>query len=563
MAFVDFPKDAPIRVLELGCGTGTLANRIISSFPNAFVYAIDFSPAMLEVAKEKIGSTERVKFLEKSIFDVAVDDFPFFDLIVSTFVLHNYDETLLYQSVFGKANKMLAVGGKLIYGDLISSPDESVREAEKELQIFAMRECGLPDKEIMKWLSLLDEEDFPLPVPIVKDLLSTAGFDSISVEQIGLAAVFVAAPPVDILQVKAELLIHGVRIYSSFIGQIYDTQNPGGSPKTGNNGIFVTLDDKYDVLISFRHSNNQVSPYSLVSQNGVLQLKKNEVELALKIAEKKVPEWYYTKIQDIAFSDCFLYEGDKYLHIAYKCCDIKDEQRCSFCSVSRRENDSRDKSAEEICAVLEPMLQSGSVPDSFHFCIGGGTYLPLTDNVKFVKKIIDCIKKNRDGKNPIWVEMIPPSTNEIEELVKAGATSFGFNIEVFNNDLRQIFCSGKNSIAPVQNYLDAFDKTRLLLGEDKVGSCLIVGLDSQAAIRSGIDILVEHRAFPCILPLKVFDGAAMQLSPERLAFLERDFISLSQYAALKVREKGLDVSQNEGCMNCPCCTVIHDIINHY
>jgi tRNA (cmo5U34)-methyltransferase len=561
MAHIDFPKDSSIRVLDLGCGTGTLTQRILSAFPKASIYAVDFSPAMLAVAKDKLRNDSRVNFIEKNIFEIIEDEFPFFDLIVSTFVLHNYEGPDIYKEIFNKINNMLAIGGQLIYGDLIQSVDENMQSAEKEIQVKAMKANNLSNEEIAQWLDLLDKEDSPLQISEIETCLVDVGFENLCIKQIGMTAVFSALHPLDILQVKAELLVRGIK-ESPYAIELYKIQNPGGSPKTGNNGIFTILDNKIDVLISFLHSKNQISPYYLYKENNTLYLTKNEKMLDIKIGTRIVPEWYSTKIDNHTFSDSFLYEGEKYLHIAYKCCDIKDEMRCKFCSVSRRDIDTRDKSADEICEILEPMLQHGSIPDNFHFCLGGGTYLPLKQNVQFFKDIAECINKNRHGKNPIWVEMIPPSKDEIKELIEAGVTSFGFNIEVFDEKLRQKYCPGKYNEATIQTYLDAFDSVRSVLGENKVGSCLITGLDEQTNIKKAIDVLIEHYTFPCILPLKIFDGSAMDLSHERLNFLERDFITLSRYAANKAKQKGLDISQNEGCMNCPCCTIIHDMLKY-
>ncbi len=49
------------RILDIGAGTGRLANRISFLFPDALVCAMDFAPGMLKVAKEKY---ETLKILQ-------------------------------------------------------------------------------------------------------------------------------------------------------------------------------------------------------------------------------------------------------------------------------------------------------------------------------------------------------------------------------------------------------------------------------------------------------------------------------------------------------------------
>src|SRR5487761_824148 len=43
------------RVLDLGCGTGSLSERILRRFPAARAYAVDFDPVLLRVGREGLG----------------------------------------------------------------------------------------------------------------------------------------------------------------------------------------------------------------------------------------------------------------------------------------------------------------------------------------------------------------------------------------------------------------------------------------------------------------------------------------------------------------------------
>lgn len=50
---------APLRVLELGSGPGFLAQRILEAIPSVAYTMLDFSPAMHELARERLGSHMR------------------------------------------------------------------------------------------------------------------------------------------------------------------------------------------------------------------------------------------------------------------------------------------------------------------------------------------------------------------------------------------------------------------------------------------------------------------------------------------------------------------------
>lgn len=76
----------PIRVLDLGCGTGSLVRRLAEALPDATVLGIDISSANIEAARRVTGRGDgRMRFEVADYLQVAADPF---DLIVSDGVLH-------------------------------------------------------------------------------------------------------------------------------------------------------------------------------------------------------------------------------------------------------------------------------------------------------------------------------------------------------------------------------------------------------------------------------------------------------------------------------------------
>lgn len=58
---------APGRILELGSGPGFLAHTLLQAFPNSQYVALDFSAAMHQLAKQRLGQASvRVNFVERS-----------------------------------------------------------------------------------------------------------------------------------------------------------------------------------------------------------------------------------------------------------------------------------------------------------------------------------------------------------------------------------------------------------------------------------------------------------------------------------------------------------------
>ena len=50
---VPFDAAIPIRVLDLGCGTGALTHAVLSAFPTARVTCVDIAAPMIEIARAK------------------------------------------------------------------------------------------------------------------------------------------------------------------------------------------------------------------------------------------------------------------------------------------------------------------------------------------------------------------------------------------------------------------------------------------------------------------------------------------------------------------------------
>ncbi|MBN1790861.1 MAG: class I SAM-dependent methyltransferase, partial [Bacteroidales bacterium] len=60
---IHFDTKQPIRVMDLGCGTGTIAKAISDKFPNATIDCLDLASNMIEMAKLKLASHKNTRFI--------------------------------------------------------------------------------------------------------------------------------------------------------------------------------------------------------------------------------------------------------------------------------------------------------------------------------------------------------------------------------------------------------------------------------------------------------------------------------------------------------------------
>ncbi len=99
------------RLLDLGCGTGALAERVLGEIPRARLSCVDLSPRMAEAARERLagraevllGDAERLPFHDAG-FDAAWCNDSF----------HHYPDP---ERAAFQAWRVLAPGGALVIGD--------------------------------------------------------------------------------------------------------------------------------------------------------------------------------------------------------------------------------------------------------------------------------------------------------------------------------------------------------------------------------------------------------------------------------------------------------------
>lgn len=129
------------RLLDLGCGTGALAELVLGRVPGARVTCVDLSPRMAEAARSRLGggaevllgSAERLPFRDGA-FDAAWCNDSF----------HHYPDP---ERAAFQAWRVLAPGGALVVGDVWQpAPARAVMNAwlphscEGDVRIYSERE---------------------------------------------------------------------------------------------------------------------------------------------------------------------------------------------------------------------------------------------------------------------------------------------------------------------------------------------------------------------------------------------------------------------------------------
>jgi len=99
------------RLLDVGCGTGALLHEISLSGRDLELNGIDFSPAMLTQASEKLGSTAVLR--KASVESIPFPD-AYFSIIVSANAFHYFPSP---SSALKEMRRVLVPGGHMVITD--------------------------------------------------------------------------------------------------------------------------------------------------------------------------------------------------------------------------------------------------------------------------------------------------------------------------------------------------------------------------------------------------------------------------------------------------------------
>jgi malonyl-CoA O-methyltransferase len=125
----------PLRILEVGCGTGLLSEHLAVRFPEAELLLTDISPQMLMQAERRMGVAAKYRAMDGQWPDAALGQF---DLIVSSLTFQWFDDL---PGALQRLSGMLAPRGTLAFATLGRGSFAAWRQAHEEMGL----PCGLRD----------------------------------------------------------------------------------------------------------------------------------------------------------------------------------------------------------------------------------------------------------------------------------------------------------------------------------------------------------------------------------------------------------------------------------
>jgi len=139
---------APRSVLDLGCGSGVLLGAVLGAFPEAGGIGVDYSPAMLDSAREALAPLEeRVALVPADLADPgwvgAVSGY--FDAVVSGYCIHHLPDERK-RELYDEIHLRLAPGGMFVHAEHVASATPAgetlFNDAMSEHLYHGRREAG-------------------------------------------------------------------------------------------------------------------------------------------------------------------------------------------------------------------------------------------------------------------------------------------------------------------------------------------------------------------------------------------------------------------------------------
>ena len=165
----------PEKVIDLGAGTGALAQAVLQRCKRVKVELIDADVEMLAQARERLAPfAARVQYTERAF----QGPLPACDAVVASLALHHVSTLAEKRTIFCAIHAALRPGGVFVNADATMPADRSARQAEYETWAAHLVSCGIPSERAYSHFAEWADEDTYFPLEDELAALTDAGFDA-------------------------------------------------------------------------------------------------------------------------------------------------------------------------------------------------------------------------------------------------------------------------------------------------------------------------------------------------------------------------------------------------
>jgi tRNA (cmo5U34)-methyltransferase len=174
---IPFGKDEQINVIDLGCGTGTIAQKIKVAFPNSKISCLDIAENMIKMAQIKIG--ENIDYYINDFYEFNFDKK--YDVIISSLALHHLandeDKKMFYRKIYNALND----NGIFYNADVVLGSNSHLQDLYMTKWKAFMKKSVSSDEIENKWIVKYKAEDRPTSLINHINWLKDIGFKNIDI----------------------------------------------------------------------------------------------------------------------------------------------------------------------------------------------------------------------------------------------------------------------------------------------------------------------------------------------------------------------------------------------
>jgi tRNA (cmo5U34)-methyltransferase len=153
---------AGARILDLGGGTGTLAEQLLDRMPGASITVLDASSRALAVAERKLHRfAPRVRFVERVFEDMPEGPF---EAVVSTLALHHLGTDDEKKRQYARILAALTPGGCFWQGESVVNGSTEDAELDERRWVEWLRTQDFSEDEVQGLLERVHDNDRPAPL---------------------------------------------------------------------------------------------------------------------------------------------------------------------------------------------------------------------------------------------------------------------------------------------------------------------------------------------------------------------------------------------------------------
>jgi len=120
----------PTSIVDLGCGAGIVGDAMLNEWPNASLIAVDFSPPMLDRARERFADRPNVTVVEGDLAERGLMSRLIaepVDVVISSFAIHHLQRPD-QQALYAEVCDVLAPGGVFVNIEHVASASPRIEE---------------------------------------------------------------------------------------------------------------------------------------------------------------------------------------------------------------------------------------------------------------------------------------------------------------------------------------------------------------------------------------------------------------------------------------------------